>query len=88
LSGPNRGKRITGRGLHYVIARLGGDVGIITRPHGLRHASITAALDANGGDVHAVQQHARHANPRTTIRYDHNRRDLAGKIARGLAAVL
>jgi len=88
LSGPERGKRITGRGLHYVIARLGGDVGIITRPHGLRHASITAALDANGGDVRAVQQHARHANPQTTIRYDDNRRDLAGKIASGLAAVL
>lgn len=88
LSGPDRGRRITGRGLHYVIARLGGDVGITTRPHGLRHASITAALDANGGDVRAVQQHARHANPQTTIRYDDNRRDLAGQIAMGLAAVL
>jgi hypothetical protein len=31
-------------------------------------------------DVRAVQQHARHANPQTTMRYDDNRRDLAGKV--------
>ena len=49
---------------------------------------ITAALDANAGDVRAVQQHARHANPQTTIRYDDNRRGLAGNIARSLANVL
>lgn len=88
LRGSERGKRITGRGLYHVIVELGADVGIKTRPHGLRHASITAALDANGGDVRAVQQHARHANPQTTMRYDDNRRDLAGKIATSLADVL
>jgi len=88
LSGSARGQRITGRGLYHVISELGHDVGIKTRPHGLRHASITAALDANGGDVRAVQQHARHAKPETTIKYDDNRRDLAGKIATELAAVL
>lgn len=88
LSGPERGERITGRGLYHVISTLGRDVGIKTRPHGLRHASITAALDANGGDVRAVQQHARHSNPQTTIRYDDNRKDLAGRIATGLAAAL
>jgi integrase/recombinase XerC len=88
LAGPVLGKRITGRGLHHVIATLGKGVGIKTRPHGLRHASITAALDANGGDVRAVQQHARHANPQTTMRYDDNRRDLAGRVAQGLAGIL
>jgi integrase/recombinase XerC len=90
LSGPTdtRGRRITGRSLHRAIAGLGAHVGIKTRPHGLRHASITAALDANNGDVRAVQQHARHANPQTTMRYDDNRRDLAGKVAASLASVL
>ena len=74
--------------MHLVIAELGADVGIKTRPHGLRHASITAALDAHNGDIRAVQQHARHANPQTTMRYDDNRKDLAGKIAESLAAIL
>lgn len=88
LSGPEHGQRITGRGLYYVIAALGRSVGIKTRPHGLRHASITAALDANNGDVRAVQQHARHSKPETTMRYDDNRKDLAGRIAASLANTL
>jgi integrase/recombinase XerC len=88
LSVKKKGERISGRGLHHLIAELGADVGIKTRPHGLRHASITAALDANNGDIRAVQQHARHANPQTTMKYDDNRKDLAGKIAESLAAVL
>jgi len=54
----------------------------------LRHASITAALDTSNGDVRAAQAHARHANPQTTMRYDDNRQDLAGKVAAGLAEVL
>lgn len=88
LARPAKCKRISVRGVHYVISGLGADVGIKTRPHGLRHASITAALDSSNGDVRAVQQHARHSKPETTIRYDDNRRDLAGKIANDLAAVL
>jgi integrase/recombinase XerC len=88
LSGPTRGQRITGRGLHHVIAELGAAVGLQTRPHGLRHASITSALDANNGDVRAVQLHARHADPQTTMRYDDNRQDLAGRVAASLANVL
>ena len=88
FAGSTHGKRITGRGLYYVISEIGRDVGIKTRPHGLRHASITAALDMNNGDVRAAQLHARHANPQTTIRYDDNRRDLAGQVAKTLANVL
>jgi integrase/recombinase XerC len=79
------GRRITDRGIYHVISTLGSDVGIKTRPHGLRHASITTALDKSNGDVRAVQQHARHSSPEMTIRYDDNRRDLAGIIAAGLA---
>jgi hypothetical protein len=88
LAGGVRGRRLTGRGLYHVIAALGAAVGIRTRPHGLRHASITAALDANNGDVRAVQLHARHADPQTTMRYDDNRQDLAGRVATSLANVL
>ena len=84
----SRGRRITGRGVYHIVSNLGLDVGIKTRPHGLRHASITTALDRNNGDVRAAQQHARHATPETTIKYDDNRKDLAGKIANDLSTVL
>ena len=38
-------------------------------PHSLRHAFITAALDA-GVPLRDVQEAASHADPRTTMRYD------------------
>lgn len=44
-------------------------------PHGLRHAFVTAALDA-GVPLRDVQIAARHADPRTTTRYDRARHNL------------
>ena len=41
-------------------------------PHTLRHAFITAALDA-GVPLRDVQEAASHADPRTTMRYDRGR---------------
>jgi integrase/recombinase XerD len=41
-------------------------------PHTLRHAFITAALDA-GVPLRDVQEAASHADPRTTMRYDNSR---------------
>jgi integrase len=44
-------------------------------PHSLRHAFITAALDA-GVPLRDVQEAASHADPRTTMRYDRGRQSL------------
>jgi len=44
-------------------------------PHSLRHRFITAALDA-GVPLRDVQIVARHADPRTTTRYDRARNNL------------
>jgi integrase/recombinase XerD len=44
-------------------------------PHTLRHAFITAALDA-GVPLRDVQEAGSHANARTTMRYDRARRSL------------
>ena len=44
-------------------------------PHSLRHAFVTAALDA-GVPLRDVQIAARHADPRTTTRYDRARHNL------------
>ncbi len=44
-------------------------------PHSLRHSAMTAALNA-GVSLRDVQEFARHADPRTTIRYDRARHSL------------
>jgi integrase/recombinase XerC len=87
-AGLRPGRRMTGNGLYRLIRSLGDLAGIRARPHGLRHASITAALDTSNGDVRAAQAHARHANPQTTMGYDDNRQDLAGRTAAKLAEIL
>jgi integrase/recombinase XerD len=44
-------------------------------PHMLRHTFVTTMLDA-GVDLRDVQIAARHADPRTTMRYDRARQNL------------
>jgi integrase/recombinase XerD len=51
------------------------DIGKVVTPHTLRHAFITAALDA-GVPLRDVQEAASHADPRTTMRYDRARGSL------------
>jgi integrase/recombinase XerD len=55
-------------------ARSAGITKLVT-PHTLRHAFITAALDA-GVPLRDVQEAASHADPRTTMRYDRARGSL------------
>ena len=78
--------RLTGSGVWHVVRALGVEAGIKTRPHGLRHAAITAALDATNGDVRRVQRFSRHTDPRTLLIYDDCRRDLGGEVAALIAA--
>ena len=54
-----------------IVRRVAGRAGItkVVGPHTLRHAFITAALDA-GVPLRDVQEAASHADPRTTMRYD------------------
>jgi integrase/recombinase XerC len=54
------------------------------RPHGLRHQAITRALDKTRGNVREVRKFSRHVKLETLIRYDDNRDDVAGNIARSL----
>jgi integrase/recombinase XerD len=71
------GRRLDRHGAARIVrqaARRGG----ITKPvgpHTLRHAFITAALDA-GVPLRDVQEAASHADPRTTMRYDRARASL------------
>ena len=62
-----------GRVVRKVARRAG--IGKTVTPHTLRHAFITAALDA-GVPLRDVREAASHADPRTTMRYDRARGSL------------
>lgn len=81
-----KGEGLTGRSLHRIVRELGRAVGLALRPHGLRHAAITEALDLTNGNVRAVQRFSRHRDLRVLNRYDDNREDLGGEVARLVAA--
>jgi len=70
------GRRLDRHGAARIVRRAAGRAGIRkpVGPHTLRHAFITAALDA-GVPLRDVQA-ASHADPRTTIRYDRARGSL------------
>jgi integrase/recombinase XerC len=78
--------RLTAIGLYGMVRELGRKIGLKVWPHGLRHAAITEALDLTGGNVRAVQRFSRHRDVRVLERYDDNRRDLAGEVAKQVAA--
>jgi integrase/recombinase XerC len=73
--------RLTGTGLYKLVVALGKEAGLKVRPHGLRHAAITLALDATSGDVRKVQRFSRHRDLRVLTIYDDSRLDLAGEVA-------
>ena len=66
-------RHAAGRIVRKVARRAG--IGKAVTPHTLRHAFITAALDA-GVPLRDVQEAASHADPRTTMRYDRARGSL------------
>lgn len=88
LDHARKGERLTGAGVYAIVQRLGDAAGVKARPHGVRHASITHALDVNRGDVRAVQRFSRHADVRTLCKYDDNRADMAGAVAASIAAAV
>jgi len=68
------GQRLDRHGAGRIVRRVARRVGLAKKigPHTLRHAFITAALDA-GVQLRDVQEAASHADPRTTMRYDRAR---------------
>jgi site-specific recombinase XerD len=68
------GQRLDRHAAARTVARIARTAGITKAvgPHTLRHAFITAALDA-GVPLRDVQEAASHADPRTTMRYDRAR---------------
>lgn len=85
------GKPLSQSDAYRMLRRLARKAGIESAeklsPHGLRHTAITQFLDA-GGSLRDAQDFARHADPRTTRRYDRARNSLDRHGAYKLAAWL
>jgi integrase/recombinase XerC len=75
------GRRLAGDGVHKVLQEMGAKIGAVIRPHGLRHAAITAALDETNGNVRAAREFSGHASIEVLLRYDDNRNDIGGEVA-------
>jgi len=80
------GQRLSTTAIYRLVQAYATVAGIgKVRPHGLRHAGITAALDATDGNIRKVQKFSRHRDVRKIQRYDDNRQDLAGEVATKVA---
>jgi site-specific recombinase XerD len=73
-AGSRMSRHAATRRLHN-LARAAGVTAARMHPHMLRHTYVTTMLDA-GVDLRDVQIAARHADPRTTMRYDRARTNL------------
>jgi integrase/recombinase XerC len=76
--------RLDGDGIHLAVRQLGRKARLTrpVRPHGLRHEAVTRVLQLTNGNIDAGQKFARHASPVTTQKYNDNRADVAGAMAR------
>ncbi len=84
-----RGHRLSGEAVRLIVEGIGKWAGIGgLAPHKLRHAAITAVLDATKGDVRTAQRFSRHRDIRTLQRYDDNREDLQGAATELLSNLL
>ena len=85
----NDGARLNRHRVARIVSRIARAADIDRRvcPHDLRHAFVTHALGA-GAPLHRVQAGARHADPRTTQRYNRAKDQLDGHATYTLAAYL
>ena len=76
--------RLKGNGLYRIIRRLGKDIGVETRPHGLRHTAITQCCQlaqAANLDLTSVLQFSRHSSLSVLQVYLDKEKDLQGQLA-------
>lgn len=85
----DKGTRMTGTGLYYLIKSLGAKANVIARPHGLRHTAITEAVksaQSNGIGLEEVMDFSRHKDVKTLLVYRDRERDVQGRLANLVAA--
>ena len=74
--------RLSTQGIYNIVKERCQSAGITKTmsPHRVRHSSITAALEATGGDVRRVQKLSRHSSLNTLLIYDDNRKNHQGEV--------
>jgi integrase/recombinase XerC len=77
-----RDGRLCTQAIYNIVKERCQDAGITKTmsPHRVRHSSITAALEATGGDVRRVQKLSRHSSLNTLLIYDDNRKNHQGEV--------
>jgi integrase/recombinase XerC len=91
LDRAGKGHRLTGTSLYRIVRRLGEQVGLKVRPHGLRHSAITEACkaaQANGMGLEEVLDFSRHRDVKVLMVYRDRERDVQGQLAALVAATL
>lgn len=78
-----KGRRLNPNAIYELIRKNAESTGIekVVSPHRIRHSSITEALEKTNGNISAVQKFARHSDPKTTIRYDDQRKNVSLEIS-------
>ena len=77
--------RLSSSGVYRLVRKLGAEVGVKTRPHGLRHTAVTEAVkagQANGMDLTEVLDFSRHANVSTLQIYRDRETNRQGKLTK------
>jgi integrase/recombinase XerC len=78
--------RLSGRGLHRIVAAYGARAGVRTWPHGLRHTAVS--VGAGTGNLIGAMRFAGHADLKTTGIYLDDQADEGGKVAAAVGAAL
>jgi len=79
---------LTGTSIYRLVQKLGDEIGIKTRPHGIRHTAITEAVKKardNGIGLEQVRDFSDHKEIKTLLVYRDRERNVQGQLSELLA---
>lgn len=83
-----KGKRFTGTSIYRIARRLGVEIGINTRPHGIRHTATTEAVKKarkSGIGLEEVRDFSNHKRIESLLIYWDRERDVQGVLSKLIA---
>lgn len=79
-----KGERLTGTSVYRIVRKLGEQIGIVTRPHGIRHTSITECVkQSREADIglEEVSDFSDHKDLKTLLIYRDRERNVQGTLS-------